>query len=95
MSKDVIQMTIRLEPDFHTECKGYADALGQTLGEWIRRAMKEKLERSRAAASGDEEAPAPLTREEVQKMIHEAIRGHSVTQTNTGDGAKQSVKIGK
>lgn len=40
-----IQMTIRIDPELYNPCKSRADDAGQTLAEWIRRAMKDKLER--------------------------------------------------
>jgi len=45
MTNDDVQMTIRLEKDFHTMCKERADYAGQTLAEWIRRAMRGQLDR--------------------------------------------------
>lgn len=48
--KEYIQMTFRLSPEFHAECKARSDEAGQTLAEWIRRAMREKLEREKMVA---------------------------------------------
>lgn len=61
-------MTIRLEKDFHAQCKALSDDAGQTLAEWIRRAMREKLEREVNGDSGisddelDSRIEAVLTR---------------------------------
>ena len=44
MQKD-IQMGLRLKPDFHKKCAELANNAGQSLAEWIRRAMKEKADR--------------------------------------------------
>jgi len=52
MGNDEVQMTIRLEKDFHARCKKLSDDAGQTLAEWIRRAMREKLEREVNSDSG-------------------------------------------
>lgn len=63
---DDIQMTIRLEREFHAQCKERSDCAGQTLAEWIRRAMREKMDRE------DETPPPkspPLSDEELEKLI--------------------------
>jgi len=75
MSKnpDVIQMTIRLEPAFHKACLASAEELGQTLAEWIRRAMKDKLEKISNAdypSCNDAELEATI-RKVVAEMIAE------------------------
>ncbi|MCZ0859903.1 hypothetical protein O0S10_01510 [Methanocorpusculum sp. MG] len=68
MGNNEVQMTIRLEKDFHAQCKALSDDAGQTLAEWIRRAMREKLEREVNGDSGisddelDSRIEAVLTR---------------------------------
>ena len=68
MGNNEVQMTIRLEKDFHAQCKALSDDAGQTLAEWIRRAMREKLEREVNGNSGisddelDSRIEAVLTR---------------------------------
>ena len=46
MEKD-IQMGLRLKPEFHEECSKVAKEKGQSLAEWIRRAMQHELDRER------------------------------------------------
>lgn len=68
-------MTIRLESEFHEECKARSDKIGQTLAEWIRRAMREKLEREKKEeAAAVDQAPAEvLTPDDVEDMVRAAI----------------------
>lgn len=40
-------MGLRLKPEFHEECSKVAKEKGQTLAEWIRRAMQHELDRER------------------------------------------------
>ena len=74
--KEYIQMTFRLSPEFHAECKARSDEAGQTLAEWIRRAMREKLEREKTGESSNTEPTleeVPLTSADVESMVREAI----------------------
>lgn len=50
MTDDGIQMSFRLSSELHYACKESAEGAGQTLAEWIRRAMREKLEREKMVA---------------------------------------------
>ncbi len=43
MEKD-IQMGLRLKPEFHEECSKVAKEKGQSLAEWIRRAIQKELD---------------------------------------------------
>lgn len=52
MEKDV-QMGLRLKPEFHAECSKMAKEKGQTLAEWIRRAMQHELDRERNSGTVD------------------------------------------
>lgn len=76
MSDDGIQMSFRLSSDLHYASKASAESAGQTLAEWIRRAMREKLEREKTEGSPNTE-PTPeeetLTSADVEAMVREAI----------------------
>lgn len=45
------QLSIRMEDELHNKAEKAAKEAGQTLAEWVRRAMKEKLEREEQASS--------------------------------------------
>ena len=51
MVKD-IQMGLRLKPEFHEQCLKVAKEKGQSLAEWIRRAMQRELDREKFGTSG-------------------------------------------
>lgn len=67
---DGIQMSFRLPAELHLPCKQAAENDGQTLAEWIRRAMREKLERETGA---EPSAAGQITREEIRSMIREEL----------------------
>ena len=76
MSDDGIQMSFRLSSDLHYASKASAESAGQTLAEWIRRAMREKLEREKTGESSNTEPTpeeVPLTSADVESMVREAI----------------------
>lgn len=84
---DQIKMTIRLDPEFHAACSASADEVGQTLSEWIRRAMKDKLDRinqinnvyprsaspSSSISESDREIIRAVIREELEKIELESF----------------------
>lgn len=70
MGTNEIQMTIRLDKDFHAQCKALSDDAGQTLAEWIRRAMREKLERE---ANGGPEISDSDLRETIRSVVEEML----------------------
>jgi predicted DNA-binding protein len=43
-------LTVRLSSELRAACQSRADEVGQTLAEWIRRALREKLERDIASS---------------------------------------------
>ena len=45
------QLSIRMEDELHNKAEKAAKDAGQTLAEWVRRAMKEKLEREEQETS--------------------------------------------
>lgn len=51
-----------MEDDLHNKAEKAAREAGQTLAEWVRRAMREKLERD------EEPAPAYVTRAEFEAL---------------------------
>ena len=68
MTNDDVQMTIRLEKDFHDVCKERADYAGQTLAEWIRRAMRGQLDKELNPQ------PEMLTTEELEQVIARILK---------------------
>lgn len=56
------QLSIRMEDDLHNKAEKAAKEAGQTLAEWVRRAMREKLEREA------DPAPAYVTRAEFEAL---------------------------
>lgn len=66
-AKDEIQMSFRLPNELHLPCKESAENQGQTLAEWIRRAMQEKLEREREAA--EEKENRQLNEEQLRNLM--------------------------
>jgi predicted DNA-binding protein len=75
-SDNEIQLSIRMSAKFRDECKQLSDAAGQTLAEWIRRAMREKLEREVNGESdiSDEELDARIEAI-LTRMLEEKKRG--------------------
>ena len=57
MEKD-IQMGLRLKPEFHEKCLKVAKEKGQSLAEWIRRAMQHELDREQSRELGGDDAGA-------------------------------------
>ena len=57
MEKD-IQMGLRLKPEFHEKCLKVAKEKGQSLAEWIRRAMQHELDREESRELGGDDAGA-------------------------------------
>lgn len=88
---DGIQMSFRLPAEIHFPCKELAEKNGQTLAEWIRRAMKEKLERDTGAREEfTREQLKEIAREEALKIISEM----STNISSKGIGNRQNVRIG-
>lgn len=67
-SDNEIQLSIRMSAKFRDECKQLSDAAGQTLAEWIRRAMREKLERE---VNGESDISDAELRETIRSVIAE------------------------
>ncbi|HJK57564.1 MAG TPA: hypothetical protein O0X46_02170 [Methanocorpusculum sp.] len=63
-------MTIRLDKDFHAQCKALSDDAGQTLAEWIRRAMREKLERE---VNGESDISDSEFKARVKEVLEEML----------------------
>lgn len=55
------QLSIRMEDELHNKAEKAAKDAGQTLAEWVRRAMKEKLER-------EEQETSFVTRAEFEEL---------------------------
>lgn len=55
------QLSIRMEDELHNKAEKAAKNAGQTLAEWVRRAMKEKLER-------EEQETSFVTRAEFEEL---------------------------
>lgn len=55
------QLSIRMEDELHDKAEKAAKGAGQTLAEWVRRAMKEKLER-------EEQETSFVTRAEFEEL---------------------------
>lgn len=70
----IIQMTIRLDPEFHAACSASADEAGQTLAEWIRRAMRDKLDRVTVPLSASPASSASQFSESDREIIRAVIR---------------------
>lgn len=70
MGTNEIQMTIRLDKDFHAQCKALSDDAGQTLAEWIRRAMREKLERE---VNGESDISDSEFKARVKEVLEEML----------------------
>ena len=81
MTNDDVQMTIRLEKDFHAVCKERADYAGQTLAEWIRRAMRGQLDKELNPQ------PEMLTTEELEQVIARILKEKLAEKE--GDGVKK------
>ena len=59
MEKD-IQMGLRLKPEFHEQCSKVAKEKGQSLAEWIRRAMQHELDAHERGVDTDDVTAALL-----------------------------------
>ena len=70
MGTNEIQMTIRLDKDFHAQWKALSDDAGQTLAEWKRRAMREKLERG---VNGESDISDSEFKARVKEVLEEML----------------------
>lgn len=76
-------MGLRLKPEFHEKCLKVAKEKGQSLAEWIRRAMQHELDREESRELGGDDAGA-MSYEELDARIEKVLE----KKLREKDGAK-------
>lgn len=87
-------MLIRVPEKEYVRILSFIGETGMSCNEFVRRACREKVERDSDARGGNK-TEQYVTREELEQRIKQILETQTITQTNSGNGAKQSLKIKK
>ena len=79
--ENITQFPVRCSMELRTQAEESASAAGQSLVEWVRRAMQEKLDREKSCAPPA--GPAP-TDEELDARIEAVLRRMMEKQKKEG-----------